>query len=47
MNAIEEMLTGEMDMCVFTNLLKSDQSVQETIRNLVPQNAIENKEHPF
>ena len=47
MNAIEEMLTGEMDMCVFTNLLKSDQSVQETFRNLVPQNAIENKEHPF
>lgn len=47
MNAIEQMLTGEMDMRAFTNLLKSDRSVQETIRNLVPQPAIANKEHPF
>lgn len=47
MNAIEQMLTGEMDMCTFTSLLKSDRSVQETIRNLVPQPAIANKAHPF
>lgn len=47
MNAVEKMLTGGMEMCVFTDLLKSDQSVQETIRKLVPPQAITNKEHPF
>lgn len=47
MTAIEKMLTGEMDMCAFMDLFKSDQNVQETIRNLVPQSAIANKEHPF
>ena len=45
MTAIEKMLTGKMDMCAFMDLLKSDQNVQETIRNLVPQSAIANKEH--
>ena len=47
MTAIEKMLTGKMDMCAFMDLFKSDQNVQETIRNLVPQSAIANKEHPF
>ena len=33
MTAIEKMLTGKMDMCAFMDLFKSDQNVQETIRN--------------
>ena len=47
MNTIEQMLTGQMEMSEFVALLKSDRSIQETIRCLVPKEAIGKPDHAF
>ena len=36
MNTIEEMLTGQIEMSEFIALLKSNATLQNEIRNLVP-----------
>lgn len=47
MDVIELMLTGEMDMCQFVELIKSDSMVQDALRNLIPTEAIANRDHDF
>ena len=47
MNTIEEMLTGQMEMSEFIALLKSDPTLQNEIRNLVPPEAAHNRSHPL
>ena len=42
MNTIEEMLTGQIEMSEFIALLKSDPTLQNEIRNLVPPEAAHN-----
>lgn len=47
MNTIEEMLTGKMEMSDFIVQLKSDPDLQSAIRNLVPNEAVHNENHPL
>lgn len=47
MNTIEEMLTGQIEMSEFIALLKSDPTLQNEIRNLVPPEAAHNRSHPL
>lgn len=47
MKAIEQMLTGEMEMRDFVALLQSDLKMQDFIRNLVPKEAVNNPCHEF
>lgn len=43
MKEIELMLTGEMEMVHFIALLKTDSKLQAAVRNLIPADAINNK----
>lgn len=45
MNAIERLLTGEMEMSVFLSLVETDAALQEQLRNLVPSEAVNNPDH--
>ena len=47
MNAIEQMLTKQMDMSDFTKFLNTDESIQEVIRGFVPKEAICDSNHAF
>lgn len=47
MNTIEEMLTGQIEISEFIALLKSDPTLQNEIRNLVPPEAAHNRSHPL
>lgn len=47
MNTIELLLSGQMEMSEFISILKSDQSLQNQIREFVPQEAINNQNHIF
>lgn len=47
MNVIERMLIGEMEMSEFIALLKSDPTLQNEIRNLIPPEAAHNGSHPL
>lgn len=45
MKVIEQMLTGQMPMSEFVRLLRTDCALQEEIRCLVPQEAVNNRDH--
>lgn len=45
MNIIEQMLTGEMEMKNFIQLIHTDTNLQNEIRALVPEDAINNESH--
>ena len=45
MKIIEQMLTGQMPMSEFVRLLRTDCALQEEIRCLVPQEAVNNRDH--
>lgn len=47
MEAIERMLTGQMEMHEFVEQLNSDQDLQNYIRKLVPKEAVHNPNHCF
>lgn len=47
MNTIELLLSGQMEMSEFTSILKSDQSLQNQIKEFVPQEAVDNPSHIF
>ena len=47
MNALEEMLTGRMDMRNFLKLLKNDDELKLYIKTLIPDYVKNIKEHPF
>jgi hypothetical protein len=47
MNAIEKMLTGQMEMKEFVQLLKNDENLQEAVRHLIPRELETNRNHPF
>lgn len=44
---IEQMLTGEMPMPEFIRRLRTDSELQDTIRHLVPPEAVNNRGHAF
>lgn len=47
MNAIEQMLTGQMDMSDFVKHLNADESLREKIRKFVPVEAKNHSDHAF
>lgn len=44
---IENMLTGQIEMRVFVAALKSDAALQDYMRSLIPNDAINNPQHPL
>lgn len=47
MSTIELMLTGHIEMEEFISLLTQDPILQNDVRNLIPQDAVDNPEHAF
>jgi len=47
METIRQMLTGQMDMKTFIGILKTDAKLQDTVRSLLPREAIVNPDHPY
>ena len=47
MNAIEKMLSGEMEMKDFVYLMENDKSLQKYIRELIPEEMRKNPKHPI
>jgi len=47
LNEIEKMLSGEMPIKDFIQILDNDKNLQEEIRELITKDVIENREHPL
>lgn len=47
MKTIEEFLMGEIPVEVFVKRLEMDRSVVQALEQLIPEDAKENREHPF